>query len=262
MTQGYADFQMTKHERSILVMDGDPRIGSMISDKLRDHGFCCASVSDPATAQDEVRKEAWSMVLLDMHLPENGALDLAALVRSHPARPEIVMMADNVHKAIFTGHQAGACTVLAKPLNVDQVLAAVHRFCPQGPGSRRFEADLAHPAVSALFDSIVTNGRRLEVAIEASDIGRGGFFMRVANGQRIPDIGQVIDFDLKLGMVPNTRFGGRGIVRWVYRDADRTGVGIEFLSIPADEEKLVGAFADLFKVMPFVPIPEGVKKKN
>lgn|GEM_PF-1841416 len=255
---------MVNTERSILVLDGDPRIGGMISKKLIDHGFRCASVSQPEAALAELNKEAWSMVLLDMHLPQNSALEVASHARANAAHPEIVMMAENVHKAIFSGHQAGACTVLPKPLNVDQVLAAVHRFCPEGPGARCFGADLAHPAVSALFDGVVTKGRRLEVKIEASDIGRGGFYMRVPQGQRVPDVGQVVDFDLKLGMVPNTHFPGRGLVRWVYREGAEIGVGIEFLAIPAEGEKLVGAFADLFKVMPFVPSPRvpATFKKN
>lgn len=242
-------------------MDSDPRLGEMVAKKLGDHGFYCCSISNPEIGLAELRREAWSMVLLDLHLPENMSLEMANLARQNPSKPEVVMMAENVRQSIFAGHQAGACTVLAKPLNVDQILAAVHRFCPE-VGGRRFDGDLAHPAISALFDDVKTGGRRIEVKIEASDIGRGGFFLRVPKGEQVPDVGQVIDFDLKLGMVPNTRFRGRGLVRWAYREMGTTGVGIEFLSIPAEGEKLVGAFAELFKIMPFVPVPAPLNGKK
>ena len=108
----------------ILVVDDDPSIVAVVSEILVAEGHEVVSAENGAEALAKVSDEA--LVLLDMRMPVLDGWGFAREFRAAGKRSPIVVMtaAENARR---WAEEIGADGYLAKPFEIDALIAAVER---------------------------------------------------------------------------------------------------------------------------------------
>ena len=139
-------------QRSVLVVDDEAEIRSLLSDLLDDAGYAVKKASTGAEAIEAVAKGLPDLVMMDVKLPDqDGIAVLKQLKREHPDLEVIVMTAFGGSSTAIKAMEHGAYDYVTKPFDIDDLLATLKRV---------FEhADMSHE-VSTL---------RLELGKSAAD---------------------------------------------------------------------------------------------
>ena len=120
----------------ILVVDDDPTILATVSDALDLEGFAVVTASNGAEALEVIDADNRpSLVLLDMRMPVLDGWGFMHAVRERGLSLSVVVMTAAADARRW-GREIGAHGVLAKPFELDELIAAVQRFrkvqpCPE-----------------------------------------------------------------------------------------------------------------------------------
>jgi len=138
-------------QERLLVVDDDPRIRQMLTRYFEGEGYAVTAVADGVAMRDELARQDFSALFLDLVLPggEDG-LSLARTVRSQSDIPILMLTGrdDVVDKVV--GLEVGADDYIAKPFHLREVLARLRsilrrRQPQQAPVVEAPPASEAHP---------------------------------------------------------------------------------------------------------------------
>lgn len=116
---------------SILVIEDDAGILETLSDFLRSEGFRVDLARDGAEGLERIAAHRPDVVLVDLLMPGMNGRQFLARLRAEAATRSLPVV-------LMTGSRppgetaAAADAVLQKPFELDELLAAVWRFRPQG----------------------------------------------------------------------------------------------------------------------------------
>jgi CheY-like chemotaxis protein len=117
----------------VLVVDDDPDILDAICDILDAEGYRVSRARHGQEALREIESERPDVILLDLMMPVMDGVAFAQALRLRPAFsdvPIVVISADgNPHRAAAVG----ATGYLAKPFDIDALLAQVAGITRAGP---------------------------------------------------------------------------------------------------------------------------------
>lgn len=117
---------------SILVVDDDDSIRGMLSDVLRSCGYSVQVAGDGESALAAIEAERPALVLLDMRMPKVDGWEFARRLKRRGVSVPIVVMTA-VRDARRSAEEIGAAGYLAKPFEIDQLLAQVSRHMERAP---------------------------------------------------------------------------------------------------------------------------------
>jgi two-component system phosphate regulon response regulator OmpR len=127
----------------ILVVEDDPTLRRIIREVLEDEGFTVESTPNGSEAVRLARHRKPALVVLDMVLPgANGSVVAGAIREAHGAAPPILLISADAGARRKARH-VGAFAFLAKPLELDELIAAVRQGLQEG----RSPGEEAHPRV-------------------------------------------------------------------------------------------------------------------
>jgi CheY-like chemotaxis protein len=112
------------------VVDDEPGVREAVVECLQAEGYEVHALAHAVEALDWVRRERPALVLVDLVMPVMSGIELLSRVR---ADPELEKVAVVLMTAATPGDPARADAILQKPFGLDDLLAAVERFCPR-PG--------------------------------------------------------------------------------------------------------------------------------
>lgn len=113
---------------NILVVDDQIEIVELVVDFLRDEGYTVNGVTDGAAAMAAIETQPPAMVLLDMFMPHMTGSELwTHLQHQNLSNIPVVLMTASPSAAQNLLAQ-GATDYLAKPFDLDQLLACVERY--------------------------------------------------------------------------------------------------------------------------------------
>ena len=113
---------------TVLVVDDDPDARAALATILATEGFQPISATDGETAVDRVASEPPAVVLLDRIMPGlDGIETLRRLKAIAPQVPVIIVTGYGDTASAVQAMKLGAYDYLTKPLQIDQILIAVHR---------------------------------------------------------------------------------------------------------------------------------------
>jgi CheY-like chemotaxis protein len=116
------------HTGSILVVDSEPTIVELLVELLTDEGYVVYSAQNGVGALAVIAHQHLSLMLLDVWAPGmNGTEVIAQLHAADLATMPIVLMTTSPHDAAPLLGQ-GSMECLAKPFDLDDVLACVVRY--------------------------------------------------------------------------------------------------------------------------------------
>ena len=140
----------------ILIVDDEMPICDLIDMNLSAAGYSCVAVQDGLSAIDEIEKNTFDLVLLDIMLPGADGYDVMEYIRPYKV-PVIFISAKHEVKDRVRGLKLGADDYLIKPFDVTELLARVEAVL------RRYNKT----------DKIITLGD-VEIDVDARRVTRGG----------------------------------------------------------------------------------------
>lgn len=118
---------MAEERPLILVVEDEPELQAVVAYVLQDEGYRVLTASDGRQAIDRAREARPALVLLDMGLPVLSGEEVAAeLGRLYPDPPPVVVMSA-AGTVVERARRVGAASYIAKPFDLDELTAAVHR---------------------------------------------------------------------------------------------------------------------------------------
>jgi two-component system nitrogen regulation response regulator NtrX len=174
----------------ILIVDDEPGIRESLRGVLEDEGFNCETVETGEQCLEELRRQPYDAVLLDVWLPGIDGLETLGRIQEIPveARPEVVVISG--HGTIETAVRAtklGAFDFLEKPLTIEKVTVVVKNAVEQ----RRLQRELSHLKESGstkhriIGESVPMKALRQQLTLMAETNGRVLIFGESGTGKEL-----------------------------------------------------------------------------
>ena len=108
---------------SLLIVDDDMELCSMLGEYLTPEGFDVESVHDGKSGAQKVKEGSYDAMVLDVMLPELNGLEVLKLIRGYSDIPILMLTArgDDVDRIV--GLEIGADDYLPKPFNPRELVA-------------------------------------------------------------------------------------------------------------------------------------------
>jgi two-component system, OmpR family, response regulator len=116
---------MTSQTHTILIVDDDADIRSLLAEYLGQQGLSVLTAADGATMQQVLDGNAVDLVVLDLTLPGTDGLALCRNLRAHSALPVIMLTARSSTLDRIIGLEMGADDYLCKPFEPRELLARI-----------------------------------------------------------------------------------------------------------------------------------------
>ena len=149
----------------MIVIDDDPDILDAFRSLLSYEGHACETYSGPQAFLDATESGAsptvpLTCVVCDVNMPDMTGLELQVRLQQLPDLGFILMSGSSGALEAVTAFRAGAVDFLLKPIDADQLMAAVERSLARS--LRRQQAAQRRAEASALLSSLTA--REAEVA--------------------------------------------------------------------------------------------------
>jgi two-component system OmpR family response regulator len=146
---------------NVLVIEDEPRIGSIVSRALQTAGFGVESARDGISGLELARSGRFALVILDLLLPGLGGLSvLGRIIESDPDQRVLVLSALGDVESKVRCFELGASDYLPKPFALAELLA-------------RVRARIRYPAALPLDRFMRVGGVELDLVRRVADVGRG-----------------------------------------------------------------------------------------
>ncbi len=174
----------------ILIVDDEPGIRESLTGVLEDEGYSCSAVDSGERCMEELARNNYEAVLLDVWLEGMDGLETLARIQEIPFadRPEVVIISG--HGTIETAVKAtklGAFDFLEKPLTIDKVTVVLNNAVQQ----RRLELELHRLKESGdarlriIGDSVPMKALRQQLGLMAATNGRVLIFGESGTGKEL-----------------------------------------------------------------------------
>lgn len=109
----------------ILIVDDENDIAELISDILEDEGYETKVANDGKSAIELVKNEDFSLILLDIMMPDISGTEVCANIRSFTSCPIIFVTAKTQLVDKLVGFEVGADDYITKPFINEELVARV-----------------------------------------------------------------------------------------------------------------------------------------
>lgn len=122
---------------SILVVDDDPNIRSLLEQEFTEAGYRVRLAADGREALDRIREEKPGLVVLDVMMPEMNGFDVAAVLKNDPATMDIPIIILSIVEDKERGFRIGVDRYLTKPIDTPTLFHEVNTLLNQGKSHRK-----------------------------------------------------------------------------------------------------------------------------
>jgi two-component system alkaline phosphatase synthesis response regulator PhoP len=188
-------------ERTILVVDDNPKIVEVLEAYLRSDGFAVVTAPDGPSALEAAARSHPSLALLDVMLPGIDGIELTRRFQKDYDLPVILVTArtDEIDRLI--GLEVGADDYIAKPFSPREVVARVRAVLRR---SQRSAEDLASEVIAVDGLAIDAAGRSVTIDGTPVELTRTEFDLlatlaahpsRVYNRMQLMEAAQGVAFE-------------------------------------------------------------------
>lgn len=169
----------------ILVVDDEERIRRLVRMYLERSGFDVIEAEDGKTAVDLAFSEPFSLIILDLMLPEMDGRDVCAQIRQHYQTPIMMLTAAGDEMNRIHGFELGADDYVVKPFSPRELVMRVKALLKRA-GEPEFTKTELQQVLSFPSLDIHLEARRVEVNGEEISLTPKEFDLLVYMAQR-PD---------------------------------------------------------------------------
>lgn len=120
----------------ILVVDDDSGIGEMLKTLLEFYGYEVSVTEKPNETEEIIESRDIDLVILDMLISGVNGTDVCARLRENESTSDIpVLMMSALHDAGPKCKKAGADDFIAKPFEMDDLLAKINKVLGRNQNS-------------------------------------------------------------------------------------------------------------------------------
>jgi two-component system nitrogen regulation response regulator NtrX len=173
----------------VLIVDDEPGIRESLRGVLEDEEFSCQAVESGEKCLEELARNSYDAILLDVWLPGMDGMETLARIQEIPFadRPQVVIISG--HGTIETAVKAtklGAFDFLEKPLTIEKVTVVLNNAVQQ----RRLELELSRlkdqgGAPSIIGESVPMKALRQQLSLMAATNGRVLIFGESGTGKEL-----------------------------------------------------------------------------
>ncbi|MEO1720087.1 MAG: response regulator transcription factor, partial [Pseudomonadota bacterium] len=153
----------------ILIVDDDERIRDLLTRFLQGNGFRVTPKPDAATARTALKGMAFDLILLDVMMPGESGLSLAASLRETSQVPICMLTANSEPQQRIEGLETGVDDYVSKPFEPRELLLRIQNILKRG-------------AAPALRD-VVTMGD-LTFSVTRGELKRGNASIKLTERER------------------------------------------------------------------------------
>ncbi|WP_445385985.1 response regulator [Robiginitalea sp. IMCC44478] len=147
---------------TILVVDDDTPIRSLLRQELSDAGYNVKEAADGKAALDMVRVSKPDLIILDVMMPEINGFDVAAVLKNDPATMDIPIIILSIVQDKERGLKIGVDRYLTKPIDTEKLFHEVDELLEQGVSKKRvLVVDEDASTVKSLTDVLTARGYKV-----------------------------------------------------------------------------------------------------
>lgn len=158
--------------KEILIVDDDKDLSFIISEMLESYGFkvTCAENCEEAFAFLGERK--FSLILLDINLPDGSGFEICSELRRASAVPVIFASARTSENDRISGFDIGGDDYLPKPYSMKELLSRVNALIRRAYGFSQQEKIVSFGSVSVNITarSVTRNGAPVTLSLREFDL--------------------------------------------------------------------------------------------
>lgn len=167
--------------RSILIVDDDTELCSLMKDFLLPQGFRLESVHDGRQGLARALEGDFDLVILDVMLPVLSGFEVLRMIRKRSAIPVIMLTARTAQEDRITGLNTGADDYLPKPFGPEELAARIRAVLRRVGKAEMFEPQaisMGGVELNPRTREVRRQGQRVEITTIEFDILE--FLMRSA----------------------------------------------------------------------------------
>jgi CheY-like chemotaxis protein len=147
---------------TILVVDDDTPIRSLLNQELSDAGYHVREAADGKEALDMVRISKPDLIILDVMMPEINGFDVAAVLKNDPSTMDIPIIILSIVQDKERGYRIGVDRYLTKPIDTEKLFHEVDELLEQGVSKKRvLVVDEDATTVKSLTDVLTARGYKV-----------------------------------------------------------------------------------------------------
>lgn len=135
----------------LFVLEDDAAIGMGLSYSLKNEGYDVTVAKNVKSAYEILNKEAFSLYILDLTLPDGSGYDVCREIKKRGDLPVIFLTAYDDEVNVVMGLELGADDYISKPFRVKELLARIKSVL------RRYSKDSPDGVVSVGSIKVNTN---------------------------------------------------------------------------------------------------------
>ncbi|MDP4164658.1 MAG: GAF domain-containing protein, partial [Bacillota bacterium] len=144
---------------TILVVDDDDSIRSLLHQELSDAGYIIEEAKDGKLALESIRKNRPDLIILDVMMPEINGFDVAAILKNDPQTMDIPIIILSIVQDKARGFRIGVDRYLTKPIDTAKLFEEVGNLLEQGKSKRKvMVVDEDSSAVRSLTEVLQAKG--------------------------------------------------------------------------------------------------------
>ncbi len=124
---------MTQESPHLLVVDDDARLRKLLARYLLEHGFLVATAEDAADARGKLASFTFDLIVLDLMMPGESGLSLAADLRRRSGVPILMLTAMGEPEDRIAGLEKGADDYMVKPFEPRELLLRIGNILRRVP---------------------------------------------------------------------------------------------------------------------------------
>lgn len=127
----------------ILIVEDDLDLGNLLRQYLELNKFQVHRVFNGVEAREELRKNNYDILILDVMMPQEDGFTLAKkLQNSHPGLPFLFVTARKMKEDILTGLKLGADDYITKPFDADELILRIQNIL-----KRKIKNEIPKPVI-------------------------------------------------------------------------------------------------------------------
>ncbi|MCG8605262.1 GAF domain-containing protein [bacterium] len=148
-----------EHEPTILVVDDEAHIRSLLKQELGEAGYAVQVVENGREALAHIRKQRPDLVILDVMMPEMNGFDVAAVLKNDPDTMDIPIIILSIVQDKERGYRLGVDRYLTKPIDTDALFKEISGLLAQGKSKKHvLVVDENASTVKTLADVLEARG--------------------------------------------------------------------------------------------------------
>ena len=150
---------MKEHGITILVVDDEESIRSLLCQELGDAGYNVEEAANGKEALARIRANKPDLIILDVMMPEMNGFEVASILKNDPQTMDIPIIILSIVQDKARGFRIGVDRYLTKPIDSAELFAEVGTLLEQGKSKKKVMiVDEDSAAVRSLTEVLETKG--------------------------------------------------------------------------------------------------------